>query len=331
MIMSLITSKATLIIRKENNLKYADVKLPNKEDDTCLGYHKKCYRRFTAFSSTQRNVTEGSLLSLLLKEMLQKVHCFLFYSKKCYRRFTAFSSTQRNVTEGSLLSLLLKEMLQKVHCFLFYSKKCYRRFTAFSSTQRNVTEGSLLSLLLKEMLQKVHCFLFYSKKCYRRFTAFSSTQRNKLEERVKAMQTDQSKERITRSSISSPQSSSTGVFKHSCLFWRHDSFMLKGTRRHLSSAQTNEFENNIKMYAHLLEDEEMLLNIRNIGFVEKEVHYHAICRSRYQRKAEASATTEDCKLGLGDGIQQTGNTHAMFMQRHLLLYVIQFCRKKRLK
>ena len=60
--------------------------------------------------------------------------------------------------------------------------------------------------------------------------------------------------------------------------------MLKGTRRHLSSARTNELENNIKMYAHLLADEEMLLNIRNIGFVEKEVHYHAICRSRYQRK-----------------------------------------------
>ena len=145
----------------------------------------------------------------------------------------------------------------------------------------------------------------------------SSTQRKKLEERVKA-------ERITRSSISSPQSSSTGAFKHSCLFCGRDSFMLKGTRRHLSSAQTNEFENNIKMYAHLLEDEEMLLNSRNIRFVEKEVHYHAICRSRYHRKAEASATTEDRKLGLGDGIQQTDWQHSLNVHAKAFAIVCDF-------
>ena len=100
--------------------------------------------------------------------------------------------------------------------------------------------------------------------------------------------------------------------------------MVKGTRRHLSSVQTNEFENNIKMYAHLLEDEEMLLNIRNIGFVEKEVHYHAICRSRYQRKAEASATTEDRKLGLGDGIQQTDWQHSRSVHAKAFAIVCDF-------
>ena len=81
--------------------------------------------------------------------------------------------------------------------------------------------------------------------------------------------------------------------------------MLNNTRRFLSSAQTKDFENNIKWYAQLLHDEEMEFNITNIGFIEKEVDYHAVCRSMYQRQAESSAATEDHNLGLDTDVHQT--------------------------
>ena len=123
---NLITAKATLAIRKENTLKYADIQLPNHEDETSLGYHQTCYRRFTALSAPHRK---------------------------------------------------------------------------------------------------------------------------KLEERVQAKNTDEcneSTDRLTRSTITSPQSSSTGVLKKVCLFCGRDTFMLNNTRLYLSSAQTKDFENNIK-------------------------------------------------------------------------------------
>ena len=49
----------------------------------------------------------------------------------------------------------------------------------------------------------------------------------------------------------------------------------------------------------------MELNIRNIGFIEKEVHYHAVYRSRYKRQAESSAATEDHNLGLDTDVLPT--------------------------
>ena len=50
----------------------------------------------------------------------------------------------------------------------------------------------------------------------------------------------------------------------------------------------------------LLNDEEMLTRIQDVGFVAKEVHYHRICRSRYQRKSEAALASDMKIIGTND-------------------------------
>ena len=46
------------------------------------------------------------------------------------------------------------------------------------------------------------------------------------------------------------------------------------------------FENNVRMYALVLQDEHMLEKISGIDFLAKEVWYHAICRSNYQSRTD---------------------------------------------
>ena len=50
----------------------------------------------------------------------------------------------------------------------------------------------------------------------------------------------------------------------------------------------------------LLNDEEMLTRIQDVGFVAKEVHYHRICRSRYHRKSESALASDMKILGTND-------------------------------
>ena len=47
-----------------------------------------------------------------------------------------------------------------------------------------------------------------------------------------------------------------------------------------------EIEESVTRYARILNDEEMFVKIRDICFIAKEVQCHALCRSRYQMKAE---------------------------------------------
>ena len=46
------------------------------------------------------------------------------------------------------------------------------------------------------------------------------------------------------------------------------------------------FENKIKEYASLLQDNKMLARIVDTDFVYKEIAYHAICKTRYQTRAD---------------------------------------------
>ena len=63
-----------------------------------------------------------------------------------------------------------------------------------------------------------------------------------------------------------------------------------GKEQRLVLVLTENFEKNMKKYANILADEEMLeddfLHIASIDFVAKEVKYHGYCRSAYQQKAE---------------------------------------------
>ena len=46
------------------------------------------------------------------------------------------------------------------------------------------------------------------------------------------------------------------------------------------------FQNNLSMYAEILQDLEMKAKISDINLGAKEAWYHRICRSRYQHRAE---------------------------------------------
>ena len=54
-----------------------------------------------------------------------------------------------------------------------------------------------------------------------------------------------------------------------------EKFTLDGTIRTVTlSSSSEEIEKNVKEYGVLLNDEEMLTIIQDVGFVAKEVHYH---------------------------------------------------------
>ena len=46
------------------------------------------------------------------------------------------------------------------------------------------------------------------------------------------------------------------------------------------------FENKMKEYASLLQDNKILSRIGETDFVAKKIAYHAICRTRYQTRAD---------------------------------------------
>ena len=96
-----------------------------------------------------------------------------------------------------------------------------------------------------------------------------------------------STERLMRSEMTSPTpSSSRGLFPNVCIFCSKETFKYNQKRQQLISVETKSFELNIKEYATVLNDQEMLTKIRNIDFVSKEVKYHGLCRYRYQNRAE---------------------------------------------
>lgn len=56
----------------------------------------------------------------------------------------------------------------------------------------------------------------------------------------------------------------------------------------LVNVETDNFEENIRKYAHWKGDDHMLTRIGEIDFKAKEVKYHAVCRSKYQTEAQST-------------------------------------------
>lgn len=114
--------------------------------------------------------------------------------------------------------------------------------------------------------------------CYHRFTAIAKY----LDKKMPSSSTTY----VTRSQVPKLASpSTTGVLPKLCIFCS------KKDKKHnntLVSVETNEFESNVKTYAVLLDDTKMLAKLGDVNFVSKEIQYHAICRTRYQTKAQQS-------------------------------------------
>ena len=114
----------------------------------------------------------------------------------------------------------------------------------------------------------------YHRTCYRHFTALSK-------EYTKADTAQNSANYTTRSQSNILSATSTGVLSKVWIFCEKEDKIHKNRKQSLVNVKTPNFENKIKAYASLLQDNKMLARIGDIDFVAKEITYHAICRTRY--------------------------------------------------
>ena len=80
-------------------------------------------------------------------------------------------------------------------------------------------------------------------------------------------------------------------------YWNRLEFQVNYKKRTLICCSTGEVEESVTRHARILNDDEMLVKIRDICFFGKEVQYHALCRSRYQIKSECFLRQEKQHLG----------------------------------
>lgn len=88
----------------------------------------------------------------------------------------------------------------------------------------------------------------------------------------------------------------TGIFQNICIFCNKRYIYVKKKRIDLTTCATKSFEVKIKQYASILKDQQMLEKITDIDFIAKEVHYHAPCRVKYQKRYNKffSKNKKDC-------------------------------------
>lgn len=115
--------------------------------------------------------------------------------------------------------------------------------------------------------------------CYRRFTALNK-------EYTKLDPVSTSASYTTRSQSTPFRSTTTGISPKVCIFCERKDKKHNSKKQRLVNVETLNFEEKIKDYATLLEDNKMLARLGDIDFVAKEIVYHAICRTKYQTKAE---------------------------------------------
>ena len=106
--------------------------------------------------------------------------------------------------------------------------------------------------------------------CYKRFTTPSK-------EYTKADMAQTSASYTTRSQSNVLSTTSTGVLSKVCIFCEKKD---NNRKQSLMNVETPNFENKMKEYTSLLQDNKMLVIIGDIEFVAKETAYHEICRTR---------------------------------------------------
>ena len=103
----------------------------------------------------------------------------------------------------------------------------------------------------------------------------------------------------TRSStVASFIATTAGVFVKQCIFCKKKDQKFKGAKQTLIMVSTENIEKNIKRYADILKDENLLRLILDEDFVSKEICYNSICRAEYQNRAKL-ASNRSIKTGKG--------------------------------
>ena len=141
----------------------------------------------------------------------------------------------------------------------------------------------------------------YHMDCYRRFTALVKPDRECLVTLNKGQKKVSSTK--TRSSIgASFIATRSCVFVKQCIFCKKKDKKFKGAKQTLIMVSTENVEKNIKRYAEILKDKDLLRLILDEDFVSKEMCYHSICRVEYQNRAKL-VSNRSIKTGEG---QQNG-------------------------
>ena len=137
--------------------------------------------------------------------------------------------------------------------------------------------------------------------CYRRFTAFVKPER----EYLATLNKEQRKVSSTKTRFSTGASfisTTSGAFVKRCIFCKKKDKKFKGAKQTLIMVSTENVEKNIKRYAEILKDKDLLRLILDEDFVSKEMCYHSICRVEYQNRANL-LSNRSIKTGEG---QQNG-------------------------
>ena len=141
----------------------------------------------------------------------------------------------------------------------------------------------------------------YHMDCYRRFTALVKPDR----EYLATLNKEQKKVSSTKTRSSTGASfiaTISGVFVKQCIFCKKKDKKFKGAKQTLIMVSTENIEKNIKRYAEILKDKDLLRLILDEDFVSKEMCYHSICRVEYQNRAKL-VSNRSIKTGEG---QQNG-------------------------
>ena len=145
--------------------------------------------------------------------------------------------------------------------------------------------------------------LGYHKSCYQKFNALSEHQRKKwkdlidfetdvclntipeTENAISVIEQTEINPRSLRSSGTTIKTTTTGVFRQTCIFCRLRIKTINGVRQKLISVMTKQIESQIKQFAIWRDDQNLLSQIGDIDFVAKEIKYHNACRLQYERIA----------------------------------------------
>lgn len=146
----------------------------------------------------------------------------------------------------------------------------------------------------------------YHSLCYKNFTAVKKSE----------FPTIHGTKRLLRSDVQHPSTSRSGVFAKECIFCERVRKKVKGKEVSLGKCDYDSPENNVKAAAMALNDSKMLAKIGDIGFHEKEVHYHHECKREYLNKARAVSVnlTQNPRIQEDKSFQQL----AMYIQSSVI-------------
>jgi len=113
----------------------------------------------------------------------------------------------------------------------------------------------------------------YHNTCYYRFTAIASG--------TEVPATTGKDRKFLRSQSTQLEVSSSGVLPKVCIFCNKARKKVRGKEQPLTSCEYDSAEKNTKEAAHVLNDNDMLVKMGNVGFHSKEVKYHDDCKCRY--------------------------------------------------